>query len=84
MEYNTLYGINDINWNELESINIYREDLEKSGDMEKLLNGEKTEPINLHLMLLGIDVELDATLQIIRDGETPIVEILGIRQETIN
>lgn len=48
-----IYREEDIKWEELAAINIYKEDLEKSGNLDKLLKGEKTEVINLHLMLLG-------------------------------
>ena len=77
-ERNYVYNEKDIKWEELAAINIFKDDLEKSGNLEKLLNGEKTDIINLRLMLLGVDVDLDATLQIVQQGETPIVEIVGI------
>lgn len=76
-----LYSEDDVKWEELAAINIFREDLENSGNMDKLLNGEKTGVINLHLMLLGVDVDMDATLQIIQQGETPVVEITGIKPD---
>lgn len=78
-----IYREDDIKWEELAPINIYKEDLEKSGNLDKLLKGEKTEVINLHLMLLGVDVDLDATLQVVQQGETPIVEIIGISPDYV-
>jgi len=77
----TLYNEQDINWNELAAINIFKDELEKSGNMDKLLKGEKTDIISLHLMLLGVDVDLDATLQIVPQGDIPIVEIVGISSD---
>lgn len=71
-----------VNWSELEAIGIYKEDLEKNGELESLLNGEKTNPVNLHLMLYGIDIDLDATLQLIQQDDICIVEIKGISPET--
>lgn len=73
-----LYNENDVKWEELAAINIFKDDLEKGGHLQKLLNGEKTDVMSLHLMLLGVDVDLDVTLQIIQQDETPIVEIVGI------
>lgn len=78
-----IYKEEDVKWDELSAINIYKDDLQKSGNLDKLLRGEKTDVINLHLMLLGVDVDLDATLQIIEQGETPIVEIVGISPDYI-
>lgn len=78
-----IYNEQDVKWDELAAINIYKDELEKSGNLEKLLNGEKTEVISLHLMLLGVDVDLDATLQIVQQGETPIVEIVGISPDHV-
>lgn len=78
-----IYREEDIKWDELAAINIYKEDLEKSGNLDKLLKGEKTEIINLHLMLLGVDVDLDATLQVVQQGETTIVEIIGITPDYV-
>jgi len=78
-----LFNESDVNWEELAAINIYKDDLEKSGNLEKLLRGEKTDILSLHLMLLGVDVDLDATLQIVQQGETPIVEIVGISPDYV-
>ncbi|GAB6119030.1 DUF4099 domain-containing protein [Dysgonomonas termitidis] len=70
-----------VNWNELEAIGIYKDDLEKKGELESLLNGEKTGSINLHLMLNGINIDLDATLQLIPQDDLYIVEVRGISPE---
>lgn len=78
-----IYKEEDVKWDELSAINIYKDDLKQSGNLDKLLRGEKTDVINLHLMLLGLDVDLDATLQITQQGETPVVEIVGISPDYI-
>ncbi|WP_165045527.1 DUF4099 domain-containing protein [Dysgonomonas sp. ZJ709] len=77
-----MHDESSINWEELAGIGIYRDELEKSGEIDRLLDGEKTNPINLRLMLLGIDLDLDATLQIILQGEQPVIEIVGISTDT--
>lgn len=70
-----------VNWSGLEAIGVYKEDLEKNGQLNLLLNGEKTDSINLHLMLLGIDIDLDATLQLKQENDICILEIKGISPE---
>jgi len=74
----TPFNEKDIKWDELSAIGILREELESSGELNTLLNGEKTGIISLQLMLLGVDVEMDATLQLVNKGEEPILEIIGI------
>ena len=74
----TPFNEKDIKWDELSAIGILREELESSGELNTLLNGEKTGIISLQLMLLGVDVEMDATLQLVNNGEEPILEIIGI------
>jgi hypothetical protein len=69
----------DVNWNELAAIGILRDELAASGDLDTLLIGEKTGILTLQLMLLGVDVEMDATLQLVSNGESPILEINGIK-----
>lgn len=78
-----IYRLEDIKWDELAAINIYKDELEKSGNLDKMLKGEKTDVISLHLMLLGVDVDLDATLQVVQQGETPVVEIIGISPDYV-
>lgn len=73
------FDISDVDWNELAGIGIIRDELEAEGQLEKLLGGEKTEVVSLRLCLLGVDVDMDATLQIIEKNETPILEIIGIK-----
>lgn len=71
----------EVNWDELAGIGILRDELEMAGVLEPLLRGEKTEAITLRLVLLGVDVEMDATLQLIRKHESPLLEIVGIKPQ---
>jgi hypothetical protein len=79
-----LFEEKDVNWDELSAIGILRSRLEESGELETLLNGEKTGAISMQLTLLGVDVEMDAALQLVRKGEKPILEITGISIAKIN
>jgi hypothetical protein len=78
---NTKIKDSDVNWQELEDIGILKEELERSGDLEKLLNGEVVSVFSLHLTLLGIDIVMDATLQIVNDDKVPMLEISGIKPD---
>jgi hypothetical protein len=80
----TLFTEKDVNWDELAAIGILRDELELSGELETLLKGEKTGVISMQLILLGVDVEMDATLQLVRKGEDPILEIIGITPADMN
>jgi hypothetical protein len=80
----TLFKEKDVNWDELSAIGILHDELEKNGELGTLLKGEKTGVISMQLILLGVDVEMDATLQLIRKGEEPILEIIGINPAQMN
>jgi len=69
----------DVNWDELSGIGILKDELELSGELDTLLSGEKTNAIPLSLVLLGVDVVMDATLQLVRKGDSPLLEIVGIQ-----
>jgi len=71
---------NAINWTDLEEIGVSKSELERN-DMERLLNGEPVSVISLHLTLLGIDIVMDATLQIVEENNVPMLEICGIKPE---
>lgn len=74
------FNAEDVDWGELESIGILRDELEMAGELDTLLQGEKTGVISLSLVLLGVDVVLDATLQLVRrDNGEPLLEIIGIK-----
>ena len=81
---NMPFRLTDINWDELAEIGIEKEKLEESGELETLLNGEQTGIIPLQLVLLGIDVDMDATLQLVEGADSPILEIKGIKPISLN
>ncbi len=58
----TPFKAEDVNWEELAAIGILKDELEMSGELDTLLRGEKTKVIPLSLVLLGVDVVMDATL----------------------
>lgn len=68
----------DVNWDELSGIGILKDELEQAGELETLLRGEKTGVVSLSLVLLGVDVVMDATLQLVRKNDSPLLEIIGI------
>ena len=76
---NAPFKVEDVNWEELAAIGILKDELELAGELETLLNGEKTNVIPLSLVLLGVDVVMDATLQLVRKGYSPLLEIMGIQ-----
>ena len=72
------FKADEVNWDELSGIGIMKDELELSGEMDTLLRGEKTKVMSLSLVLLGVDVLMDATLQLVRKGEAPLLEIQGV------
>lgn len=78
IEYGTPFREEEVNWEELAGIGILRDELELAGELEPLLRGEKTGVLTLSLVLLGVDVVIDATLQLVRRGGEPLLEIIGI------
>ena len=81
MKNHTLIKESDVNWEDLKGIGISKEELERNGDLERLLNGEAVSVISLHLTLLGIDIVMDATLQITNEGGVPMLDICGIKPD---
>ena len=75
---NTPFKAEDVNWNELAGIGILKDELEMSGELDTLLRGEKTKVMPLSLVLLGVDVVMDAPLQLVRKDGEPLIEILGV------
>lgn len=75
----TSFKAEEVNWNELSEIGILKDELEVDGHLDTLLKGEKTGVISLSLVLLGVDVVMDATLQLIRQNDSPLLEIVGIK-----
>ena len=78
VDWNELAAIGILDWNELAAIGILKDELEMAGELDTLLKGEKTGVIPLSLVLLGVDVVMDATLQLVRKGEAPLLEIQGV------
>lgn len=76
---NTPFKAEDVNWEELAAIGILKDELEMAGELDTLLRGERTNVIALSLVLLGVDVVMDATLQLVRKNDIPLLEINGIR-----
>ena len=78
-ENNTPFKAEDVKWDELAAIGILKDELEMAGELDTLLSGEKTNVVSLSLVLLGVDVVMDATLQLVRKDGDPLLEILGIK-----
>ena len=78
-ENNTPFKAEDVNWHELAAVGILQDELEMAGELDTLLSGEKTNVVSLSLVLLGVDVVMDATLQLVRKDGDPLLEILGIK-----
>ena len=76
---NMPFKAEDVNWDELSGIGILKDELEDAGELETLLRGEKTGVVSLSLVLLGVDVVMDATLQLVRKNDSPMLEIIGIK-----
>ncbi len=68
----------DIEWKELAGIGIMRDELEMAGELDALLRGEKTGILSLALVLLGVDITMDATLRLVDSKGSPILEIVGV------
>jgi len=74
-----LYREADIDWKKLSAIGIERDDLEIDGHLDPLLRGERTGPVHYSLLMPGVDIELDATLQLFPcKGGSPVLEITGV------
>lgn len=75
----TPFKAEDVNWEELAAIGILKDELEMAGELDTLLRGEKTNVVSLSLVLLGVDVVMDATLQLVRKNDSALIEIVGIQ-----
>lgn len=71
----------DIDWDEMNAIGISSEFLTANGAMDDFLAGEMTQPLNMDIILLGNELNIDATLQLIEKGNSPIVSIVCITRE---
>lgn len=72
----------DIDWNGIKAIGITKEELEKNGNLNRLLQGEESEVIPLKINTGLINLSMDATLKLVsgKDGRR-VMEINGIRPE---
>ncbi|WP_297410987.1 DUF4099 domain-containing protein [uncultured Alistipes sp.] len=75
----TTFRDEEINWEELAGIGILRDELEDAGELDTLLRGQKTGVLPLRLVLMGADIVMDATLQLIRQHGEPLIEITGVK-----
>lgn len=71
----TAFRIEEIDWEELAGIGILKDEIELAGELDTLLSGEKTGILPLSLVLLGVDVVMDGTLQLIRKNGEILIEI---------
>ena len=76
---NMPFKAEDVNWDELAGIGILKDELEMSGGLYTLLPGEKTKVMSPSRVLLGVDVVMDATLQLVRKDGEALIEILGVK-----
>ncbi len=79
---NQVFKAENLDWKQLQALGIPKEKLEKSENMQRLLQGEITEVIPLKLRTSVFCITMDATLRIVKgpDGK-PVVEINGISPE---
>ena len=70
--------VEDVNWDELSGIGILKDELEQAGELETLIRGEKTGVVSLSLVLLGVDLVIQATFNLLRKNDSPLLEIIGI------
>ena len=77
---NYIFNEENIDWKRLEAIGFSREQLEKDGGVDLLLQGKETELIPVRLKTSAINLMLAATLRLATDGEGKnIIEINGIQ-----
>lgn len=74
----------DIRWEELAPMGINKDALELNGDLERLLNGEKVGFLSIKINLLGEDLLMDASIQIVEEDNTIMLEICSILPEQQN
>ena len=77
---NYIFNEESIDWKRLEAIGFSREQLEKDGGVDLLLQGKETELIPVRLKTSAINLMLAATLRLATDGEgKTIMEINGVQ-----
>lgn len=82
---NQIFKVEDLDWKGLETAGINRKQLEESGNLELLLQGEESEVVPLKLRTSTLSITMDATLRIVEgaDGK-PVLEINGLSPEVEN
>lgn len=68
----------EIDWEEMSGIGILRDEIEAAGELDTLMSGGRTKVLHLRLVLMGVDVVMDATLQLIRKNDDVLIEIVGV------
>lgn len=77
-----VYKAENIDWDGLKAAGISKEQLEASGNMDLLLQGEESEVIQLKFRTPVINLTMDATLRLVPDANgKPVMEINGIHPE---
>lgn len=74
------FKIEDIDWDEMNALGISYEFLVANGIIDSFLEGEITKPLNLDIVLLGNELNIDATLQLTEKGESPVMNIVCINK----
>lgn len=79
---NHIFKEEQIDWTQLAKAGISKEQLEKDGSLDLLLQGKQTGILSVRLKTPAIKLTMDATLRIVRNAEgNPVVEISGINPE---
>ena len=73
----TKFNESVINWDELNKIGVTRDSLQKSNDLELLLNGRETQPVIVNITILEQPQEVEVTLQLIEQEGTVILQLTG-------
>lgn len=74
------YNVEEIDWKSLEQLNLNRELLEKSGQLDKLLKGYKTDGIyHVEGNFKGVAMKADARLSLKRVDDRVDVMVHGVR-----
>lgn len=76
---NQVFKAEDLDWKGLKAAGINRKQLEESGNMELLLQGEESEVIPLKLRTPVLCITMDAILRIVESADgKPMMEINGL------
>lgn len=79
----TKYNENVLNWDELNSIGVNRESLEKTENLFLLLSGEETSPLLVKLPIFNEIQEVEATLRLIEDKGKILLQITNQQSEPV-